>query len=41
MDAGEDMTFEEWCAELEAMDHHQEYLAIMAQLDDSATDPTS
>ncbi|MCX4581378.1 hypothetical protein OHB41_51460 [Streptomyces sp. NBC_01571] len=40
MDAGEDLTFEEWCAELEAMDH-QEYLEVMAQLDVCAADPTS
>ncbi|MER6441283.1 hypothetical protein ABT275_33600 [Streptomyces sp. NPDC001185] len=40
MDMGEDLTFEEWCAELEAMDH-QEYLEVTAQLEGGAADPSS
>ncbi|MFD6297863.1 hypothetical protein ACFWFU_23920 [Streptomyces sp. NPDC060235] len=40
MDTGDDMTFEEWCAEMEAVDQ-EEYEQVMAELDASAAGQTS
>lgn len=34
MDMGDDLTFEEWCTEVEAADH-EEYEQVLAELDAS------